>query len=148
MHIVCAGPLAEAVDRGLVNTTTIDAAVRRVLNHKFSAGLFDEPYVHCQLNCLVATDAHVDKNDAFVSKYCSASRYIDESVAPKLLDSGELRELAYRTAVESSVLLRNTAPPGPNHDAARTRSTGACSRNAQVCFPMHDETSEMAGVVW
>ena len=63
-----------------------------------------------------------------------SSRYIDESVAPKLLDSGELRELAYRTAVESSVLLRNMAPPGPNRDVLGTSSKGTCSRQAQLCF--------------
>jgi hypothetical protein len=31
------------VGRGLINVTAIDTAVRRVLNHKFTAGLFDNP---------------------------------------------------------------------------------------------------------
>ena len=41
----CFGPLADALDRQLVNISDIDNAVRRVLNHKFSAGLFDTPYI-------------------------------------------------------------------------------------------------------
>lgn len=57
MHTTCLGPLAEAVERGLVNTTSIDAAVRRVLNHKFSAGLFDKPYVSCQLSGFCRTQS-------------------------------------------------------------------------------------------
>jgi hypothetical protein len=39
-------------------------------------------------------------------------RYVDESIAPKLLDSEALRALAYRAAAEGSVLLRNEPPPG------------------------------------
>lgn len=34
-----------AVERGLINASLIDAAVARVLTHKFSAGLFDSPLV-------------------------------------------------------------------------------------------------------
>ena len=38
--------LPEAISRGLIPTSTVDDAVRRVLIHKFSARLFDVPYVN------------------------------------------------------------------------------------------------------
>ena len=37
--------LGDAVAQGLVNQSTIDAAVGRVLAHKFSAGIFDSPLI-------------------------------------------------------------------------------------------------------
>ena len=39
------GFLAEAVNKGLVDISTVDDAVRRVLRFKFEAGLFDNPYL-------------------------------------------------------------------------------------------------------
>ena len=36
--------LPDAIAQGLVNQSTVDDAVRRVLNHKFSMRLFDQPY--------------------------------------------------------------------------------------------------------
>jgi beta-glucosidase len=38
-------PLLDALDRGLVDETTLDLAVGRVLRAKFELGLFDRPYV-------------------------------------------------------------------------------------------------------
>jgi beta-glucosidase-like glycosyl hydrolase len=45
--------IAQAVAAGLVNQSTIDAAVSRVLAHKFSAGLFDAPFVNASAACEV-----------------------------------------------------------------------------------------------
>ena len=41
--------LPEAVQRGLVTQKMVDDAVRRVLTHKFSLRLFDNPYVNTSL---------------------------------------------------------------------------------------------------
>jgi len=41
----CARHLADAVDRGLISMTQIDAIVTRVLREKFRLGLFEHPYV-------------------------------------------------------------------------------------------------------
>ncbi len=40
-----AGPLREALDRGLLSEGDVDVAVRRVLASKFGLGLFEHPYV-------------------------------------------------------------------------------------------------------
>ena len=42
------GLLVDAVRKGLVDTATIDASVRRVLEAKFKLGLFEKPYVDTQ----------------------------------------------------------------------------------------------------
>eukprot|EP01047_Picozoa_sp_COSAG01_P057623 COSAG01_NODE_6684_length_3545_cov_1.480267_2_plen_728_part_00 len=92
------GPLKEALTRGLVNESHIDMAVARVLNHKFSAGLFDRPFVN-------------------------------ESLAEQLLDSKELRNLAYQAAVEGTVLLINqheTLPLQHGLSVAVIGPNGAC----------------------
>ena len=52
-------PCPQAVAAGLVNQSTIDAAVSRVLAHKFSAGLFDTPLVNATAACeVVNAPAH------------------------------------------------------------------------------------------
>lgn len=38
-------PMAQALDRGQVSEAALDAAVARVLRHKFALGLFEQPYV-------------------------------------------------------------------------------------------------------
>lgn len=51
--------LGDAVARGLVNASAIDAAVARVLTHKFSAGLFDAPFVdEAAADAVVNSPAH------------------------------------------------------------------------------------------
>ena len=51
--------LPEALQRGLATQADIDAAVARVLRHKFSAGLFDAPYVNASAaDALVNTAEH------------------------------------------------------------------------------------------
>ena len=51
--------LPEALQRGLVAQADIDAAVSRVLIHKFSAGLFDLPYVNASAaDAVVNAPAH------------------------------------------------------------------------------------------
>jgi beta-glucosidase len=46
----CYGPpLVEALDSGLVDETTLDRAVGRVLRAKFELGLFEQPYVDAEL---------------------------------------------------------------------------------------------------
>jgi len=52
-------PLVEALDSGLVDETTLDRAVGRVLRAKFELGLFERPYVDADLAHEVAdTPAH------------------------------------------------------------------------------------------
>lgn len=69
--------LYDAINDGLVDESILDEAVLRILIKKFEIGLFDNPYVS-------------DENE-----FC---RY---------LESGEQYELAYKSATESIVLLKN-----------------------------------------
>lgn len=51
--------LPQAIAQGLTNQSMVDDAVRRVLNHKFSARLFDAPYVNESLAAeVVNCEAH------------------------------------------------------------------------------------------
>ena len=70
--------LPEAVQRGLAAQADIDAAVTRVLVHKFSAGLFDD-----------------------------AARLVNASAADDIVNSAPHRALAQTAAEEGCVLLKN-----------------------------------------
>eukprot|EP01052_Picozoa_sp_SAG31_P044359 SAG31_NODE_7703_length_1613_cov_1.025760_2_plen_328_part_01 len=114
----CYTSLLQAIERGAVNESLVDAAVRRVLNHKFSVGLFDRPYV-------------------------------DETLAAKVVDSTQMKQLAYQAATESAVLLMNgpattrggvTGPLLPLPKDQRLRiavvgPNGGCSNNAWELRP-------------
>lgn len=69
--------LYEAINNGIVDERLIDEAVLRILIKKFEIGLFDNPYI------------------------------ADEDEICRYLDSGEQLELAYTSAAESMVLLKN-----------------------------------------
>lgn len=69
--------LIEAVEKGIVEESLIDEAVLRLLIKKFELGLFDNPYIE------------------------------DEDAICKYVESGEQKQLSYKAAAESLVLLKN-----------------------------------------
>lgn len=69
--------LIEAVEKGIVEESLVDEAVLRLLIKKFELGLFDNPYVE------------------------------DEDAVCRYVESGEQKELSYKAASESLVLLKN-----------------------------------------
>ena len=75
--------LIEAVEKGLVEESLIDEALLRLLIKKFELGLFDHPYIE------------------------------DEYAVCRYIESGLQKELSYKAAAESLVLLKNdgTLPP-------------------------------------
>ena len=91
--------LPTAVARGLVNESTIDAAVARVLTHKFSAGLFD------------------------------SAAYVNETNADVVVNSPTHRALAQAAAEKSLVLVKNAAnslPLKPGQRLAVLGPLGGC----------------------
>jgi len=69
--------LIEAVQKGIVEESLIDEAVLRLLIKKFELGLFDNPYIE------------------------------DEYAVCRYVESGLQKELSYKAAAESLVLLKN-----------------------------------------
>ena len=69
--------LIEAVEKGLVEESLIDEAVLHLLIKKFELGLFDNPYIE------------------------------DQDAVCRYVESGEQKQLSYKAAAESLVLLKN-----------------------------------------
>ncbi len=69
--------LIEAVEKGIVEESLVDEAVLRLLIKKFELGLFENPYIE------------------------------DEDAVCRYVESGVQKELSYKAATESLVLLKN-----------------------------------------
>ncbi len=69
--------LVDAVQQGIVEESLVDEAVLRILIKKFELGLFDKPYID------------------------------DEDAVCRYVESAEQKELSYKAAAESLVLLKN-----------------------------------------
>ncbi len=100
--------LIEASEKGFVDENLIDEAVLRVLTKKYELGLFDNPYAE-EDNSLVA-----------------------------YMDSGIQKDLSYKAAVESAVLLKNNGVLPLNKDI-KVALIGAHADN--IYYQLGDYTS-------
>jgi beta-glucosidase len=96
---VCFGePLAEAVERGLVDEATVDRAVERILRTKLRLGIFESPYVNAEA---AAPDTGEERELALESAVRSIVLLQNDGILPLRDD------------------LRRIAVIGPNADDAR-----------------------------
>ena len=137
--------LPAAVGAGLVTQAAVDAAVGRVLAHKFSATIFDSPYVDAAAAdgwCCVQRSVYMHMRPLCTA--CGAVRSILHECAPAassispllytaaIVNSAQHRALALRAAEEGAVLLlnaRRTLPltPSPSLRVAVVGPAGGCS---------------------
>ena len=79
--------LPQALARGLASAADVDAAAARVLAHKFSAGLFDTPYVdEAAAAVVVNSAAHIALAQRAADIVAGPARDLIETVAAEIAE--------------------------------------------------------------